>query len=35
MYTVYIRSESSCCGWTLILFFKNTVDNSGNKQFDI
>ena len=35
MYTVYIRSESSCCGWTLILFFENIVESSGTKPFDI
>ena len=35
MYTVYIRSKTSWYGYTLILYFKNTVDISGTKPFDI
>ena len=35
VYCIYIRNESCWPGWTLILYFKNTVDNSGTKPFDI
>ena len=35
MHTVYIRNESVWCGYTLTLYFRNTVDSSGTKPFDI
>ena len=35
VYFIYIRNESCWCGKTLILYFKNTVDSSGTKPFDI
>ena len=35
VYCIYIRNDSCWWGWILILYFKNTVDNSGTKPFDI
>ena len=35
MYTVYIRKKRCWCGLALIIYFKNTVESSGSKPFDI
>ena len=32
---IYTQWTAVGWGWTLILCFKNTVDNSGTKPFDI